>query len=519
MEKSKYPVLITPSDSGLNSERNPYYFQMGEKTIPFFQMNFETDWDAPVTNAIMIRSFEMRVRPLNVVVDLNFAVRLVKSMVTRRISESFMLICKVLIPRSATCYQLSEFLLNATPSPKHDRTYSTIFVKSMVLHRMSFQFILSLKMDRFEVDQNRDLIILTEYSNAIRYLTDLSRSVTVINPKFDFFGVKLENSFDRADSIIWGIAFLYISQAVLQSYKLFGSMDAIGDPVGVIKDLTSSLKSFLIHSGLELSGQTPFRAEGLKHLAQGIIGSPIGSLGKVSRGFGQLLGTISNLEIELGQDSAPAHIGEGVVQAAVIFASTLHTGVVNVVKNPYQGIQDGSVVKTVRGTAQGILGLAFAPAIGTFGAVTKITQSIDQTTHVFDKKLKGRMRPRRPFFFDPVLRVLSETAFIRSFSFSFEQFDMPLLSLFSNYFVCIICQYGAKRFSTTPYPCEAIINWSVSDGSFYFPVKAHGDNFKDKKLLFKVRLIDSPSSYVGSGYTIARGDIHPLHLTEYLAQV
>ena len=150
----------------------------------------------------------------------------------------------------------------------------------------------------------------------------------------------------------------------MQSYKIFGSMDAIGDPVGVVKDLSSSLKLFLLQTGLELSGQSPFRAEGLKHLAQGIIGSPFGSLGKVTRGFGQFLSSVSNMEMELGQESAPAHIGEGVIQAGVVFGQSIHhgdstflcinpnfivyIGVVNVIKNPYQGIQEGNALHAIQ---------------------------------------------------------------------------------------------------------------------------------------------------------------------------
>ncbi|CAM9458521.1 unnamed protein product, partial [Ectocarpus fasciculatus] len=397
MEKSKYPVMICPLDSGLNSERNPHFFQLGGGPIPLIEFNFEPDLYAPViTDATIIRAFELRVRPLNVIVDLNFIVRLVKAMITRRISGTFMLLCELLFSRNLNCDTLRDFLVNATPFPKSEHVYSTVFIKSMILHSVSLQILLSIKMDKMEMDEDRDLSTLTEHSRTVRYLVEMSRSITAINPKFEFFGVKLENAFDRLDAICWRIAFIYISQAILQSYKIFGSMDAIGDPVGVIKGLSSSLKAFVVHSGLELSGQTPFRAEGLKHLAQGIIGSPFGSLSKVSRGVGQLLGNISHVDIDLGQESAPAHIGEGILQAGKVLTETIQHGVVNVVKHPYKGIQEGNVLHTVRGVALGVLGLVLSPAIGTFGAVTKITQSIDSTTHVFDKQLTGRMRPSRP---------------------------------------------------------------------------------------------------------------------------
>jgi hypothetical protein len=520
MEKSKYPVMICPLDSGLNSERNPYFFQMGGGAIPLLELKFEPDCYAPVlTDATIIRALEVRVRPLNVVVDLNFIVRLVKAMVTRRITASLMLLWGLLVPGHSTCDDMHDFLLNATPCPKHEHAYSTVFIKSMILHSMTFNILLSIKMDKIEMDQNRDLQALTEHSRMIRYLAELSKSVTAINPNFEFFGVKTHNVFDRLDAICWRIAFVYISQAILQSYKIFGSMDAIGDPVGVVKGLSSSLKSFLIHSGLELSGQTPFRAEGLKHLAQGVIGSPVGSLGKVSRGVGQFLGSLSNLEVDLGQESAPAHVGEGVVQAGRVFAESLQHGVVNVVRNPYEGFKEGSVSHTVRGVAQGVLGLVLAPAIGTFGAVTKLTQSIDSTTHVFDKQLRGRMRPNRPLFYNPILHTLHNTVFYKTFTFSIDRVAMPILSAFPNHFICILVKYGRKRFASSIMPCNSSLLWSGSDATFSFPAKAYDDAFRHKMLVFKVKLLESATGHLGCALTLARGEMHPLEMSEHLVKV
>lgn len=221
MEKSKYPVMICPVDSGLNSERNPYFFHFDGGSIPVLELQFEPDWYAPnISDTWIIRTFELRVRPLNVIVDLNFVVQLVKAMITRRISGTFMLLCDLLVTRRITSDSLENYLIDATPCPKSNRAKTTLFVKSMILHSMAFHMLLSIKIDTIKMDQNRDLAALTDNSRTIRYLVELSRSITAINPKFEFFGVKLENSFDRLDAILWRIAFVYISQAILQSYKV-----------------------------------------------------------------------------------------------------------------------------------------------------------------------------------------------------------------------------------------------------------------------------------------------------------
>lgn len=295
-------------------------------------------------------------------------------------------------------------------------------------------------------------------------------------------------------------------------------MDAIGDPVGVIKDLSTSLKSFVIHSGLELSGQTPFRAEGLKHLMQGIIGSPFGSLAKVSRGFGQFLGNLSNLDIDLGQESAPAHVGEGIFQAGKVFTESIHQGVVNVVKHPYKGIKEGNALHTVRGAAQGVLGLVLSPAIGVFGAVAKLTQSIDSTTHVFDKQLRGRMRPNRPLFHNPVVRTLRNTILYESFTFRITNIEIPLLQFFSGHFMCITVRYGNQYFATTAKSCASALTWAGTDAIFQFPAKPYGASFANKMLIFKFKLMEHETTPIGKALTIARGEIHPLDMGDYFTR-
>jgi hypothetical protein len=121
---------------------------------------------------------------------------------------------------------------------------------------------------QMEVDEHRDIAAFSGHSVMLKYFADLSRTVSTSSPKFEFFGLSMRHAFDRFDAIAWRIAFIYISQAVMQAYKIFGSMDVIGDPIGVIKDLGSSLKQFLLQTGFELTGQSPFRADGVRHLVQ-----------------------------------------------------------------------------------------------------------------------------------------------------------------------------------------------------------------------------------------------------------
>ena len=70
------------------------------------------------------------------------------------------------------------------------------------------------------------------------------------------------------------------------------------------------------------------------------------------------------------------------------------------VQKPLQGMREKSVFRVAKGVVQGVIGLALCPVIGALGtknyqynrtylyigATTKLAQSVDNNTHIFDKK-------------------------------------------------------------------------------------------------------------------------------------
>jgi hypothetical protein len=88
------------------------------------------------------------VRPLNVVVDLNFLIKLVKAMLTRRIAASFFLILELAVAVAPDKKYIQDYLIDAIPNPKSGKSLTIVFIKSMQLHSMAFQLLLSLQMDK-----------------------------------------------------------------------------------------------------------------------------------------------------------------------------------------------------------------------------------------------------------------------------------------------------------------------------------------------------------------------------------
>ncbi len=104
--------------------------------------------------------------------------------------------------------------------------------------------------------------------STIQTLMSLSRGITNINPSFSFTGIVIDDAFDTIDNIGWRIGIVYASQAIVQTLKIIGSAEILGDPVGAIASLGSSVRVFVKKTKSELKGHSQSRGGGIKNLVQ-----------------------------------------------------------------------------------------------------------------------------------------------------------------------------------------------------------------------------------------------------------
>jgi hypothetical protein len=139
------------------------------------------------------------------------------------------------------------------------------------------------------------------------------------------------------------------------------------------------------------------------------------------------------------------------VQGVEVLGKNLITGVTGLYTKPRDGAQEGGalgaakgilcargccstdVLTVIIGVVKGVVGLAVSPVLAGLGTVTKVAQSIDATTHIFDRtrgeKNKNttstpmrcnvatgrRRRPARPLHHTNLLMPLIDTIVLRSF--------------------------------------------------------------------------------------------------------
>jgi hypothetical protein len=141
---------------------------------------------------------------------------------------------------------------------------------------------------------------------------------------------------------------------------------------------------------------------------QTVFGAPFGSIGKVSNGLGDVVKKATDFKSQEASDE-PRHVPEGLLQGGVVFTKNLAYGVTGFVKEPVRGAKSDGMKGFAKGVGRGTLQLIASPVVGALGAVEKVAQSVNNTTHLMDdKRFDSSRRPARDLVMAP-LKPLSDS--------------------------------------------------------------------------------------------------------------
>ena len=216
-------------------------------------------------------------------------------------------------------------------------------------------------------------------------------------------------------AMTWTIAKNYIRQGALQFYKIIGSSDMIGNPMGLIDKLGTGVFEFFNEprKGL-LKGPGAFATgvgKGVKSLVSGVVS---GGFGSVSRITGSLYSVVRQVG---GDENSYERINRNDTAAYGIYhglkggLQDLGEGVAGLFTKPFRGAKAGGVTGFFKGMGSGLLGLATAPLSAVLRVGTSVTSGIaNSATLLRTGKIqqKGRVRFPRPFGARKVLEPYNE---------------------------------------------------------------------------------------------------------------
>ncbi|KAI0756975.1 vacuolar protein sorting-associated protein 13 [Daedaleopsis nitida] len=211
----------------------------------------------------------------------------------------------------------------------------------------------------------------------------------------------------------------YRQEVLRQLYRILGSADFIGNPVGLFTNVSSGVADIFYEpfNGVVMHGNKDIGigiAKGAASFVKKTVFGLSDSLTKFTSSVGKgLSATTFDSEYQLRRRmnqrrNRPRHALYGVTAGAEAFASSVVSGVEGVVMKPIEGAESEGAKGFFKGVGKGLLGAVTKPVIGVFDLASNVTEGIRNTTTVFDNPARDRVRLPRLIPADGVLVPFSE---------------------------------------------------------------------------------------------------------------
>ncbi|GMF46353.1 unnamed protein product [Phytophthora fragariaefolia] len=370
---AKFPVIMNPVNAGYSDK------SVGKEPTPFVKLVLDADLEARMGTYKLL---EFGLSDLAVKVDIDYLVNLVKLLEPYLVSDATM------AHRSRLTLERT-LRRRAPPMPvmlvTEDGGIQTDLVYFDILRISSLSVDLEYSITR------KDIVSSTGGGHSVIF-GFLSQIIGLIgsnlsgSPTFSFSEIVIVRCFSTKQRLQSQLIANYVQQGVMQAYRLVGSADIIGNPIGLVEDLGSGVVEFLKITKGELTGDAQTRGEGVKVLGKTIVKSGASSVAKITGSLDKFVG-------EFADDSSAADGNDSSSNdnAGLKFAKDLGRGFTGIFTKPVEGAIKGGVTGLVQGTVQGITG----PGVVLLKGLTSTSHSLAlgvQSTVVDRSPFGGRRR-------------------------------------------------------------------------------------------------------------------------------
>jgi vacuolar protein sorting-associated protein 13A/C len=215
------------------------------------------------------------------------------------------------------------------------------------------------------------------------------------------------------------IMYHYRQDVLRQLYRILGSADFIGNPVGLFTNVSSGVADIFYEpfTGAVMRGNRDLGVGIAKGAASFVKKTVFGfsdSVTKVTSSIGKGL-SAATLDSEYQKRrrmnqrrNKPRHAIYGVTAGAEALASSIASGVEGVVMKPIEGAESEGALGFFKGVGKGLVGAVTKPAVGFFDLASNLSEGVRNTTTVFDRPERERIRWPRHVPPDRVLVPFSE---------------------------------------------------------------------------------------------------------------
>jgi len=221
----------------------------------------------------------------------------------------------------------------------------------------------------------------------------------------------LERPFATQQELVSSIRKHYRSQLITQLYKLVGSFEFLGNPVGLVNNLGTGVHDFFYEpaQGLMKSpgefakGMSKGSASLLKHMNYGVFNAASKITGSMSKSLVQLSG--DEEYIKKRQEAQSARLKQtstNMAQGRQDFANEVSEGFMGIFAKPLAGAREGGASGFFSGLGKGLLGAVVKPTAGLMDLTSQAAEGVRNTSKSGD--VTRRIRPPRVNLGDGILR-------------------------------------------------------------------------------------------------------------------
>ncbi|RCN41933.1 hypothetical protein ANCCAN_12093, partial [Ancylostoma caninum] len=221
--------------------------------------------------------------------------------------------------------------------------------------------------------------------------------------------------FYRSDQLNSEIISHYTMQALRQMYVLVLGLDIIGNPFGLVRDLSAGVEDLFYQpfQGLVL-GPEEFAtgvALGVQSMFGHAVGGAAGAVGRITGTVGKGVAALTfdqeyQRKRQEDLNRRPQSFGEGMARGVKGLGMGVVEGITGVVTKPIEGAKNEGGIGFVKGVGKGLIGVVTRPVSGVVDFASSTMHSV--RTVAGAGKEAGALRPPRVIRPDHIIRPYSQ---------------------------------------------------------------------------------------------------------------
>jgi len=388
-KRAKFSVVLSPRDSGLNSH-------LQEIICEKAWLSVKCKWNPVSTKVIHMHSLDIEVCPLDIKIDGELIFCLLDILGDSLVSsdEDKIILSSARIPtvklqevftNAARDILLFEFK-NSIFRTQFDSSRAPVFIENF--HHS--QIIIYFEFYLGQPDPSNSASASS--SSVLKFMPRVLGSIVHSSATISFKEKKIENYFGDIDNLTAPIVASFQQEATVQCYKIFGSLDVIGDPLSLFGDIGAGFEKFVQKTEDEIVS-LDLRGEGVKSLVFSVVGGVFNSISKITSSVADIVNatTGASRSYEVSPDSE-ANSSTGSQAASILFRSVV-TGFSGLIDEPGRGFTREGSLGAVKGIFKGLFSLIATPVAGTLDAVSVVSDGVSSSLQSHGKPIGRRRNP------------------------------------------------------------------------------------------------------------------------------